>query len=414
MSTLLRELAAFANGDGAPIHSALKKKLPNLRFNFEKYAGDQSFEMVRQLFSSDSQDLVAILRTTASQLQDDPDAAAVGLLIERLCTFGEINQMSGDDATGVARFAGSQTDLSGGESVLDPEHIVLTPTMARGLRQAFVRAIQDDDPFDEHQRRKVEYFIEATSNVEQLMSLYFMKYMLGRPADQKAFLYIVWMLWAYLRIRSSNPRVKPNSIYEKLPEIGGEVITFNYTSFFKGRDSRHACFFHGRLSEYLQLDTRVVITNDSLLNAATSVETVIQFIEGLRLDVVDSPAIDVPSIVPPTKFKPVMSRAQLMTWARADALLQHASSVVVIGYSFAMADEHFNDLIRHSQAGLRVIVVNPDIAAVSREAARVLGISADALVDETRGAFATKRAGRLLCVAANAEDVTPQFLDMLS
>ena len=37
MSTLLRELATFAKGDGLPIHNALQTKLPSLRFTFDKY-----------------------------------------------------------------------------------------------------------------------------------------------------------------------------------------------------------------------------------------------------------------------------------------------------------------------------------------------------------------------------------------
>jgi hypothetical protein len=46
------------------------------------------------------------------------------------------------------------------------------------------------------------------------MSLYFMKYSLGRPAGQKTFLYIIWMLWAFLRQRS----------YSSLLTLGGHVI----------------------------------------------------------------------------------------------------------------------------------------------------------------------------------------------
>lgn len=412
MSTLLRELAAFVKGEGQPIHAALKKRLPNLRFTFERYAGDQSNEMVRQLFSSDNQDLVAILRTTATRLQEDASAASVGALIDRLCTFAENNQLSGADATGVARFAGSQADLSGGEAILDPEHITLTTPVAQGLRQAFVRAMEDD-PFDENQRKRLEYFIEATSNVEQLMSLYFTRYTLGRPADQKAFLYIVWMLWAFLRVKTYNPPVAVDSIYQQLPRLAGDVITFNYTNFFDRNTRRRVLFFHGQLGEYIQLDDREIITDSAELRAASTVAGIVDLIKTVRLDDLAGGALDVPALVPPTKFKPVMSRRQLQTWARADALISAATSVVVIGYSFALADEHFNDLLRHANPRVPVVVVNPDIVTASREASRVLGIDAASLVDEERGNFDTKRSGRLVCVAARAEDVSEELLQLL-
>ena len=43
--------------------------------------------------------------------------------------------------------------------------------------------------------------------------------------------------------------------------------------------------------------------------------------------------------------------------------------MVVIGYSFAMADEHFNDLLRHTNESATVVVVNPDIETASRQSA---------------------------------------------
>jgi hypothetical protein len=38
VAQLLPELAKFARSDGLPISKALKEKLPNLRFSFDKYA----------------------------------------------------------------------------------------------------------------------------------------------------------------------------------------------------------------------------------------------------------------------------------------------------------------------------------------------------------------------------------------
>jgi hypothetical protein len=85
---------------------------------------------------------------------------------------------------------------------------------------------------------------------------------------------------------------------------------------------------------------------------------------------------------------------------------------VVVGYSFALADDHFNDMLRHANPRLRLIVINPDIATASREAARVLGLKAEALTAGTTGGFETQRAERLVCVAAKAEDVSEELLTL--
>jgi hypothetical protein len=409
MTTLLREMADFAKGEGLPVHQALRKKMPSMQFTFDKYAEDQSDVMLRQLFSSDNQELVKILRLTAGQLEGGDGAASVAPVIERLCSLAESNQLSGEQAVGVARFAGSELDLGGGAAVLDPNHVVLTPTVAQALRQAFVQAMQGN-VFTTAQRSQVEYFVDAVSNVEELMSLYFMMYSLGQPREQKKYLYIVWMLWAFLRLRSFNRPIQPESIYQKLPSLAGDVITFNYTNFFDSRAAKAVCYFHGRLTEYLELDSREVITDNALFRAATSVEGVVRLIDALRLDVAADPQIDVPSIVPPTKFKPVMSRRQLLTWARADELICQAGTIVVVGYSFALADEHFNDLLRHSNGRTRIIVVNPDVNTASREVGRIFGLESDSFTEDTRAGFEIKRAELLICVSARAEHVSEDFL----
>ncbi len=274
------------------------------------------------------------LRSTAILLAEDAEAASIGPLLERLCTFAENNQLSGDDATSLARFVGSSLELAGGEAVIDPDRVTLTPVIAQALRQAFMRALQSD-AFNDEDRERLEYFIEATSNVEDLMSLYFMRYSLGRAPDQKSFLYIVWMLWAFLRLKSFNPPTRDGSIYRRLQQMAADVITFNYTNFFDTQTATRVNFFHGRLTEYLKLDDRELVRDDVVFQRATTIEGIVSLIQGLRLDVRAAPALDVPSFVPPTKFKPVMNRAQLRTWVEADDLLVRAATVVVVGYSVA-------------------------------------------------------------------------------
>lgn len=130
----------------------------------------------------------------------------------------------------------------------------------------------------------------------------------------------------------------------------------------------------------------------------------------MRLDVSSATDIDMPAIGPPIAFKPVMSRDQLRVWADVDELLRRTELVLIVGYSFAQADEHFNDLLRRSNASAKVVVVNIDLSGPARSAARILGIRDTSLVSATRRGLPVLESGRLTCVKATAESVRAELL----
>jgi hypothetical protein len=121
------------------------------------------------------------------------------------------------------------------------------------------------------------------------------------------------------------------------------------------------------------------------------------------LEVESYPELDLPGIVPPLSFKPIMSPDQLARWASAQEGIQSASHIVIIGYSFSRADDHFNALLRRARPDARVTIVNPDLLSVTRAALGALGdsIPDDLSVDDA-GQIET---GRVLGVRAHAEDV---------
>jgi len=67
IANLARELAVFSHGDGAPVHQVLRRKLPNLGFTFDKYAGDQSNVFLSELFTS-ATDVVPTLTSAVDKL----------------------------------------------------------------------------------------------------------------------------------------------------------------------------------------------------------------------------------------------------------------------------------------------------------------------------------------------------------
>ncbi len=409
MPSLLRHLAQFAAGEGKPVHLALKARLPHLMFKFDKYAADQSDTLLGELFGSADQELVATLRGASEKLQAAQESRAVGVMLTKLCDMAERNQLTGPDLLELARLGGDTVEADGIEPLLDPRRLTLSATPSRALRTTFQQALTRVEDFTEREREALEFFIIATSDIESLLALFFLRFLNGTQADKKNYLYLIWMLWAFLRSKSIGRPQLDNSLYATLASLGGHVITFNYTNFFDPITAKRVLYFHGRLDDYLRLDTRQLVRPDAFLGAIT-VNDISKLMKTLRLDVGDYPQLDIPSIVPPTSFKPVMSRQQLKTWAEADDMLQTAAQVVIVGYSFANADEHFNDLLRNLPAHTEVVVVNPDKLAPLQSICRILGVPTDSLKVAERGGLDVLTSERLRYVPIAGEALTAAVL----
>lgn len=337
---LLRELAKFARNDGKGISAALKDELPYLRFTFDKFAGDQAGALISGLFDRGS-DISAPLESAVVKLKNHPELRPIGVALGQLCEMARLNQLEGADVAGLAQIAGSVGEVPEAALMLDPRHMSLETMFGRAMRQSFERALLESDLFDAKEHEALELFIAAASNIEELLSRYFRLFSgLGSPHDQKT--YLSWMLWAFLRHKSGAEVTRSGTLYQSLAGVADGVITFNYTSFFDPATRGRVRYFHGDLHGYLRCDDRAVVQIPGLAQSG-DLGAMESFVRTLRLDVRNYPAVDIPAIVPPLSFKPVMSRAQLLTWAECDEVLQRANRIVVVGYSFAAADEHFND-----------------------------------------------------------------------
>jgi hypothetical protein len=84
-------------------------------------------------------------------------------------------------------------------------------------------------------------------------------------------------------------------------------------------------------------------------------------------------------------------------------MLQEAAQVVIVGYSFAVADEHFNDMLRNLHPHAKVVVVNPDRSGPLQAVCRVLGLDARSLAVSQRNGADVLTQGRLTYVLATGE-----------
>lgn len=409
VADVLPQLAAFVKGDGAEVNAALRKRLPYLRFTFDHFAAGKAETLVADLFA-DADGRGPTWRGVAAKLKRDREMEPLGEVIDHLCSMAANNQLSGKSLRALVRLAGEREEVGDAEPIIDPTKITLSQLPAAGLRAAFHQALVRSQEYTPQERELLEQFILSVSNIEELLSTYFTLFMLGRASsEQKTYLYLAWILWAFLWMKSVGHTAPERSIYSRLPRLGGAVITFNYTNFFSGGGGKPV-FFHGRLDRYLRVDDRATVADDPNLRGAPSSDRLVTLFEGLRLDVNNAPQLDIPAIVPPISFKPVMSREQLQTWAHSDSLLQQANQVVIVGYSFAVADEHFNDLLRQTRPTTRIVVVNPELDGTLARASAVLGVAAESLTSREERGVEIRSSRRLTGIRAGAEELDEELL----
>ncbi len=103
-----------------------------------------------------------------------------------------------------------------------------------------------------------------------------------RFTERRTYLYIAWMLWAFLQVRAaSSIRPKP-CFYDRVKQLRLDVITFNYTDFLGFPLRNEIIHFHGRLDQYLRMDDRRLITDNPQIGTVVDGRSGAAFIDGLR------------------------------------------------------------------------------------------------------------------------------------
>ena len=69
----------------------------------------------------------------------------------------------------------------------------------------------------------------------------------------------------------------------------------------------------------------------------------------------------IPALVPPLKLKPVLSSKYIEKWHSAAQWISESRKIIIIGYSFNSADDHFNDILRQNHSGKTIYIIAPDV-----------------------------------------------------
>ena len=369
----------------------------------------------------DSQVLDTIRKHVTESIEDREEEAnghtlAVRRVIDQLVQIRNTNHLDDQTLGSLAEIGGETYSSSGGDYIISPKGITMTPIIRQAFRSTFQGISQKEGVSDEA-RETLMKMAFAMMNVEELLGTLFAGFYTGHKGYQKQYLFVAWLFWAYLRVKmEESAQSGENGLYKHLASFpeNHRFITLNYTEkFFPDPVKERVHFFHGDCMTYIRLDTRNLIRNDQNALKATSPEKIAAFIGSLDMDIATG-RVFLPGIVPPLSVKPVICREHLETWYHCGQLIDQATTIVVTGYSFNLADEHLNDLLRkrHGPLDTKIVVINPDIEGTATNVCKLLGKVPEQLNKITIAGCECWQAQDLTFVNAKAEELSSDNLGL--
>ncbi|MBB3102680.1 hypothetical protein [Azomonas macrocytogenes] len=250
-------------------------------------------------------------------------------------------------------------DLIDSDSILDIHKLSLSDTFKTVLKRTLKMGLSGE-------HHAVASALGADMlNIETLLVEKFLGFYNERPADIKNYLYISWALWAFL-VEKQKTVLKGHQdsglpFYGSLPN-DIRALTLNYTAFLQEQlGEENVIYFHGGLAEYVRMDTRNLLQIEGILDCDPAEfirETIKPNVDVTHADVRQQRHV-IPALVPPLRLKPILSHKYIELWATAAKWIEEAKHIVVVGYSFNNADEHFNDILR-CNSGRKIDIVVPE------------------------------------------------------
>jgi hypothetical protein len=418
LNTLFRDLGDFARGSGKAINKAIRSHAKPLPLDLETYGGDQAENLGQKLLGSHPHLLPKII-TALDKHRDsaNPRVKTIKSLMKKLEVIANENELNEVMMSELSRLTG-QVDSGVTDTLLDPNHIAFRPKARDAIKAVFTQVLDEIPDLTLEEKKAFAEVIALLSNFEELLADLFTGYFTNHVPDQKKYFYLAWLFWAYIRHKEEVARSKRDlSFYKTLSDnsvSGDNIVTFNYTDFFDDRTRPSNGYFHGDNKAFIRFRTREYVTNDVQAKNASTLQSMAAFIDGLQTDwTKEPPEVSLPAIVPPLAMKPIICTEYLDRWYHCGQKIRKAKTIFIIGYSFSVADEHFNDLIRKGNKEARLIVVNPDIEAVVNRVCQTLDHDETGLQVANIQGLECLQDHRLTFVKAKAEQITSPLLDAI-
>lgn len=371
----------IATEEGQQIDAALRKTIGGVRFHFDKFVSNAIDHLAKDL----DHEIDSIVRNVTDELATNPNIdeaqRKMGNLVIRL--FSKVRDIKNGAA--IDEETGSLIEEALGmpvtdESIIDFSHVNYTETFKTIIVEILQRSMHDSsNPILRHVYKNI-------LDIERLLTQYFFGFYSNMPTYIRTYLYISWMLWAYMvheeqRVRtemsnqentihdgSGMSSTGADTVYSKLANKKPALVTFNYTTFAKDCTDE-VVYFNGNLMEYVDIENKNEFRIDNITNL-----DVLDFIQNRLTDEIsldgDRKSVPIPSFLPPLKLKPVISNRYIDAWYKAGNIISRSSRILILGYSFATPDDYFCDMLRGNR-NARIVIVNKDLENVARNACRV-------------------------------------------
>ncbi len=378
-NTLLADVTKYLDGPGKPVDKALRAMLPGLSFRFNtmiaravgKIATREAHEQKAMVLRV--QEAIANLPSEKEHIRKHGEL--IIKLFNKLATIAEHSHLDEETEELIREvFPHDADDLIDSDSILDIHKLSLSDTFKTVLKRTLKMGLSSD-------RHEVAAALGADLlNIETLLIEKFLGFYNDRPSDIKNYLYISWALWAFLVARQKEVLefhgANPLPFYGNVPsEV--RAITLNYTSFLRRHlGANNAIYFHGGLAEYVRMDTRDLLDIEDILQCdpATFIREIVAPNVDVKNDDLRQQRHVIPALVPPLRLKPILSHRYIDLWSKASDWVKEAERIVVVGYSFNNADEHFNDILRvHPDRHIDIIAPEANSEAFLNRMEKVFG-----------------------------------------
>lgn len=389
--------------EGKEIDKALRKILPGLRFSYDKFIKN-AIDKLSNDFRGQVATIVENISREVEKEETGEEDKKLGNLISALLIkiqrLQEDVKLDTETEKLIKAVFGDDIGTIDDENIIELPKLTFSDVFNTVMRKVFERSLNEPQhPILKHVRGNLMDF-------ERLLMDNFIGFYTQSIPQMKNYMYLSWTLWAYLKSKENTILNGDSShklpFYSALPD-DWRLITLNYTSFAEIRDSA-SLYFHGNLSEFVRMKDRQLcpIDNHHNINLAEFIENIVG--DNTDFKKTKNPLCVIPSIIPPLKMKPVLSNAFIETWYKTKEVITEASRLIVAGYSFNYADEHFNDIIRNNK-DKEISIIDPFAELV---VANLENIFSYRMVDYVTNSFQGKKSyskDNLQIVAATATEI---------
>lgn len=356
---LITELIHFCENDGKIISDSIKKQIQYFRFTFKHFLNKEVDVILNSEWKTDDDTLYELVKNIDKNKGTQRTKIFLSMY-KKLNNIKKQNYIDDDIVKNLNDFFSDKINIEiTDEWVIDLKQIGFSDA----FKQFFRLILQES--INLKKRSELEGDIELYNLIlryyfdfESMLVESFIGFYTKKTVHIKRYLYISWMLWSYFCFKETKTRFSDDNVpfYSNIPK-DWDMITFNYTS-FAAQVNKNALYFHGSLREYIRLDNRNII-NINISNFK-SVENIKCFLEHNIRQNFEDKIFYIPSIIPPLKIKPVLATKFLDVWSKSRELIKKSEEIIIVGYSFATADEHINDILREFKYK-KITIIGPYI-----------------------------------------------------